>query len=116
MSLFLVATCLSISCVFLNLILKAFIVGISRPSLHVYIKNLPNSNIWLSVFQLLSFIGLKPRQVSFVRFTFWLVLGLTNFSTHSRKIEYSNIPKKGVCDSLFQHCIEYIFLYWTCLF
>ena len=31
--------------VFLNLILKALIVGISRPSLHVYIKNLPNSNI-----------------------------------------------------------------------
>ena len=30
----------------------ALIVGISRPSLHVYIKNLPNSNIWLSVFQL----------------------------------------------------------------
>ena len=65
---------------FFNLILKALIVGISRPSLHVYIKNLPNSNIWLSVFQLLFFIGLKTRQVSFVRFTFWLSSRFNQFS------------------------------------
>ena len=81
----LVATCLSTSCVFLNLILLALIVGISRPSLHVYIKNLPNSNIWLSVFQLLSFIGLKLRQVSFVRFTFWLSSQFSQFSNSFQK-------------------------------
>ena len=29
--------------------LKALKVGTSRPSLHVYRKNLPSNNIWLSV-------------------------------------------------------------------
>ena len=98
MSLFFIAACLSISSVFFNLIsLKALKVGISRPSLHVYRKTFPNSNIWLSVFHLLSFIGFEPTQVSFVRSTVRLdsVFGLTNFPTLSRKIEYSYIPKKS---------------------
>ena len=93
MLLFLVGAHLPISCVFLNLILKALKVGISLPSLHVYRKNLPNCNIWLSGFQLLSLIGLKPRQVSFVRFTFGLSFWFNQFPTLSRKIEYSYIPK-----------------------
>ena len=40
---------------------------------------------------------------------------LTNLPTLSKMFAYCYIPKK-VYETLFWYCIEYIFLYWTCLF